>query len=193
MSRAPSAENTADPSRRVALRALLILVAITVVLAAATAVYLFTRPTPYSGNWVGPGNFQGSGDPYAIEMYLSLEQKPFGGISGTGTLCVATGGTLSRVPLSVSGALAGSSADLTLSASTGIRRILPTTLAVQGTLDQGQFTLSAESPAHLLLTMQHGGMSAFTAACDHSQRHGDARKLRGGQVQYASHPSAPTA
>ncbi len=88
MSHAPSVENTANPSRRVALRALLILVAITVVLAAATAVYLFTRPTPYSGNWVGPGNFQGSGDPYAIEMYLSLEQKPFGGISGTGNaLC----------------------------------------------------------------------------------------------------------
>ncbi len=59
MSRAPSVENTANPSRRVAIRALLILVAITVVLAAATAVHLFTRPTPYSGNWVGPGNFPG--------------------------------------------------------------------------------------------------------------------------------------
>ncbi len=45
-------------------------------------------------------------------------------------------------------------------------RIFPATLAVQGTLDQEQFTLSAESPAHLLLTMQHGSMSAFTAACD---------------------------
>ena len=99
MSRTPSVEDTANPSRRVALRALLILVAITVVLAAATAVYLFTRPTPYSGNWVGPGNFQGSGDPYAIEMYLSLEQKPFGGISGTGTLCAATGGTLGAHPV----------------------------------------------------------------------------------------------
>ena len=93
MSRAPSVENTADPSRRIALRALLILVAITVVLAAATAVYLFTRPTPYSGNWVGPGNFQGSGDPYAIEMYLSLEQKLFSGISGTENICALTSST----------------------------------------------------------------------------------------------------
>jgi hypothetical protein len=165
MSRAPSVEDTANPSRRVALRALLILVAITVVLAAATAIYLFTRPTPYSGNWVGPGNFQGSGDPYAIEMYLSLEQKPFGGISGTGTLCVATGGTIAHIPLMVSGNLAGSSADLTLHASAGDAPISPATLAVQGMLDQGQLTLSAESPAHLLLTMQHGSMRDFTVAC----------------------------
>jgi hypothetical protein len=99
-------------------------------------------------------------------MYLSLEQKPFGGISGTGTLCVATGGTLSRVPLTVSGNLAGSSADLTLGASSGDAPIFPATLAVQGMLDQGQFTVSAESPAHLLLTMQHGSASAFTAACN---------------------------
>jgi hypothetical protein len=32
-------------------------------------------------------------------------------------------------------------------------------------LDQGQFTLSAKSPAHLLLTMQHGNMRDFTVAC----------------------------
>lgn len=166
MSRAPSVENTTDPSRRIALRALLILVAITVVLAAATAVYLFTRPTPYSGNWVGPGNIQGSGDPYAVVASLSLEQNVFGGISGTGALCVAKGGTLAHIPLTVSGNLAGSSADLTLNANAGDTRIFPATLAVQGTLDQGQFTLSAESPAHLLLTMQHGSTRDFTAACN---------------------------
>ncbi len=89
----------------------------------------------------------------------------FGSISGTGTLCIAIGSTLAHIPLTVSGNLAGSSADLTLSGSTGDTPILPTTIAIQGMLDQGQFTLSAESPAHLLLTMQRGGMSAFTAAC----------------------------
>lgn len=165
MSQAASAENTTDTSRRFLVRVLLILVAITVVAGVFTGVYLFTR-TSYAGKWVGPGNVQGTGDPSAIVALLALEQNPLGGISGTGTVCAANGNTLTRIPLTVSGKLVGSTASLTLHASGGDAAIFPATLAAEGTLSQGQLTLSADAPAHLLLTLQHGNASDFDAACN---------------------------
>src|SRR5690348_7816838 len=161
----PSTESAPDKSRRVAVRALLILVIITVVLAAVTAVYLFTRPS-YAGEWVGPGNVQGLGSPNAVVASLTLEQNLLGGISGTGSICAATGNTLTRIPVSVDGHLSGSTANLTLHAHGGDATVIPTTLAIQGTLDQGQLTLSAGEPAFLLLTLQHGSASDFNAACN---------------------------
>ena len=157
--------NTRDPSRRLAIRALLILVAITVVAAIVAVALLFTRP-PYAGTWVGPGNYQGSGDPYAVVGMLILEQNPFGGVSGTGTICADTGGTPTQTAVTVSGNLSDSNASLTLRPVTGSSTFFPASLNVGGALDQGQLTLSAESPAHLLLTLQHGSRDDFTAACD---------------------------
>lgn len=166
MSTTPTATSAPDHSRRIAIRALLILVAITVVLAIATGVYLFTRPS-YAGTWVGPGVVQGTGDPNAIVVSLSLEQNPLGGINGTGTLCAATSGSLTRIPLTASGNLSGSSASLTLRASEGDTAIFPQALTAEGNLgEEGQLTLTAESPAHLLLTLQHGSASDFSAACN---------------------------
>lgn len=164
-STSPSTENAPNQSRRIAVRALLVLVAITVVLAAATAVYLFTRPS-YAGEWVGPGNAQGSGSPNAVIASLTLEQNLLGSISGSGSICAATGSTLTRVPVSVDGRLSGSTANLTLHTHEGDISVIPATLAVQGTLSQGQLTLSAGEPAFLLLTLQHGSASDFTAACN---------------------------
>src|SRR6185437_8371875 len=161
----PSAESAPDKSRKIAVRVLLILVTITVVLAAVTAVYLFTRPS-YAGDWVGPGNVQGSGNPNAVVASLALEQNLLGSISGTGSVCTATGNTLTRIPVSVDGHLSGSTASLTLHARVGDATIIPATLAVQGTLNQGQLTLSAGEPAFLLLTLQHGSASDFNAACN---------------------------
>ena len=153
-----------DPSRRLAVRALLILVAITVVLAVVAVAVLFTRPS-YAGTWVGPGNYQGSGDPYAVAALLTLEQNPLGGVSGTGTICAETGGTVTQTQVTVSGNNSGSTASLTLRPAPGDTALFPDALTAEGTLDQGQLTLSAESPAHLLLTLQHGGQSEFSAAC----------------------------
>ena len=161
----PSAESAVNRPRRAAVRVLVILVIITVVLAAATAVYLFTRPS-YAGEWVGPGNMQGSGSPNAVVASLALEQNLLGGISGSGSFCAAIGNTPTRVPVSVDGRLSGSSANLTLHTRGGDTAGIPATLAVQGALSQGQLTLSAGEPAFLLLTLQHGSASDFTAACN---------------------------
>jgi len=161
----PSTESAPDRSRRIAVRVLVVLVAITVVLAAVTAVYLFTRPS-YAGEWVGPGNVQGSGSPNAVVTSLTLEQNLLGGISGTGTICAAPGNTLTRIPVSVEGRLSGSTASLNLRAHGKDTSVIPATLAVQGTLDQGQLTLSAGEPAFLLITLQHGSASDFSAACN---------------------------
>jgi hypothetical protein len=164
-SASPSAESAPDQSRRIAVRVLLILVAITVVLAAVTVVYLVTRPS-YAGEWVGPGNVQGSGSPNAVVASLTLEQNLLGSISGTGSICAATGNTLTRIPVSVEGHLSGSTAILTLHAHGGDATVIPAALAVQGTLNQGQLTLNAGEPAFLLLTLQHGSVSDFNAACN---------------------------
>ena len=164
-SASPSVESAPDRSRRIAVRVLLVLMAITVVLAAATAVYLFTRPS-YAGEWVGPGNVQGSDSPNAVVASLTLEQNLLGGVSGSGSICAATGNTLTRVPVNVDGRLSGSSANLTLHARGGDTSVIPATLAVQGTLSHEQLTLSAGEPAFLLLTLQHGSASDFTAACN---------------------------
>jgi hypothetical protein len=160
----PTVDSATNQSRRIAVRALLILVAITVALAAVTAVYLFTRPS-YAGTWVGPGNVQGTGEPHAVVASLSLEQNLLGGISGTGKVCAATGSALTQIPVNVDGNLSGSSASLTLHTSGGGASILPASLLVQGALSQGQLTLSAGEPAFMLLTMQHGSANDFTAAC----------------------------
>jgi hypothetical protein len=142
-----------------------ILVVITVVLAALTVVYLLSRPS-YAGTWVGPGNVQGPGSPNAIVASLTLEQNLLGSISGMGSVCAASGSTLTHIPVRVDGSLSGSSANLTLQAQGGDGSIIPTTLTVQGTLSQGQLTLSAGEPASLLLTMQPGSASDFSAACN---------------------------
>lgn len=165
MSSPSSTVNTRDPSRRLAVRALLILVAITALVAIVTVAVLFTRPS-YAGRWVGPGNYQGSGDPYAVVAMLLLEQNPFGGISGTGTICADTGGTPTQTAVTVSGNLSDSNASLTLRPVTGSSALFPDALTADGALDQGQLTLSAESSAHLLLTLQHGSRDDFTAACN---------------------------
>ena len=157
----PSAKSAPDRSRKVAVRALMILAVITVVLATATAVYLFTRPS-YAGQWVGPGNVQAAGSPNAVVASLTLGQNLLGGISGSGSVCVAEGNTLTRVPVSVDGHLSGSTAILSLH----LRWVFPATLAVQGSLNEGQLTLSGGEPAFLLLTLQHGGASDFSAACN---------------------------
>jgi hypothetical protein len=161
----PSAESAPDRSRRIAVRALLVLVAITVVLAAATAVYLFTRPS-YAGDWVGPGNFQGAGEPVEFVVMLSLDQNPLGGINGVGTLCAAQNGAPARAPITVSGKVSGSSANLTFSVGGRELSAFPATLVVQGSLSHEQLTLSAGEPAFLLLTLQHGSASDFSAACN---------------------------
>ncbi|MGE5335350.1 MAG: hypothetical protein ACM3N4_11665 [Nitrososphaerota archaeon] len=162
----PTNKSAPDRSRRIAVIALLILVAITVVLAVVTGIYLFTRPS-YAGAWVGPGVVQSTGDPNPIVVSLTLNQNPLGGISGSGTLCTtASDGALTRIPLTASGNLTGSSASVTLRATGGDTAIFPGTLTAQGELSQGQLTLSAESPAHLLLTLQPGSTSDFSAACD---------------------------
>ncbi len=164
MSSTPTTSNPTDQSRRTAVRALMILVAITVVLAVLTGVYLFTRPS-FAGNWVGPGNVQGTGDPQAVVISLRLVQNPLGGISGTGTVCAATNGTVAQLPLTVSGNLSGSSANLTLNAIGNNPDIFPPTLAANGTLSQRQITLTATAPAHLLVTLQPGTASDFNAEC----------------------------
>lgn len=165
MSSPSSTANTRDPSRRLAVRALLILVAITVLVAVGAVAVLFMRPT-YAGTWVGPGNYQGSGDPYAVVGMLILEQNPFGGVSGTGTICADTGGTPTQTAVTVSGNLSGSDASLTLRPVTGSSAFFPAALNAESALDQDQLTLSAESPAHLLLTLQHGSRDDFTTACN---------------------------
>ncbi len=165
MSGASSNAGAPDRARRIAVRALLILAAITVVLAAATGVFLFTRPS-YAGEWVGPGNAQGSDSPNAVVVSLTLEQNPLGNISGTGSICAATGNTLTRILVSVTGNLSGSTANLTLYTRERDETVMPATLAVQGTISQGQLTLSAGEPAFLLLTLQHGSASDFNAACN---------------------------
>jgi hypothetical protein len=164
-SASPSTESAPDTSRKMAVRALIILVIITVVLAAITAVYIFSRPS-YAGEWVGPGNVQGSGSPNAVVASLTLEQNLLGGISGSGSVCAATGSTLARVPVTVDGRLSGSTASLTLHAHGGSASVIPATLAVQGNLNQGQLTISAGEPAFLLLTLQQGNASDFNAACN---------------------------
>jgi hypothetical protein len=165
MSSPSSTANTRDPSRRLAVRALLILVAITVLVAVVAVAVLFTRPS-YAGMWVGPGNYQGAGDPYAVVALLILEQNPLGGISGTGTICVGTGGTPTQTAVTVSGNVSGSDASLTLRPVTGSSALFPASLNADGALDQDQLTLSAEAPGHLLLTLQHGSRDDFTAACN---------------------------
>jgi hypothetical protein len=160
----PTTDRAAEQSRRIAFRALLILVAITVTLTAITVVYLFTRPS-YAGVWVGPGNVQGAGDPHAIVASLSLEQNLLGNISGTGKVCAATGSALTQIPVSVEGSLSGSAATLTLHTSASNTSIVPASALIHATLDQGQLTLSAGEPAFLLLTMQHGNANDFTAGC----------------------------
>jgi len=161
----PSAEGAPEKSRRIAVRVLIILVIITVVLAVVTAVYLFTRPS-YAGTWVGPGNFQGAGEPVEFVVMLSLDQNPLGGIKGVGTLCAAQNGTPARAPITVSGRVSGSSANLTFSVSGRELSAFPVALATHASLSQGQLTLSAGEPAFLLLTLQHGSASDFTAACN---------------------------
>ncbi len=164
-SESPSAESAPSQSRRVAVRALMILVTITVVLASATAIFLFTRPS-YAGEWVGPGNVQGSGSPNAVVASLTLEQNLLGSISGSGSICVAKGTKLTRVPVSVDGRLSGSTANLTLHARGAGASVIPATLVVQGSLNEGQLTISAGEPTFLLLTLQHGSASDFNAACN---------------------------
>lgn len=164
MSSTSTSSNPTDQSRRTAVRALMILVAITVVLAALTGVYLFTRPS-FAGTWVGPGNVQGTGDPQAVVISLALDQNPLGGISGTGTVCAATNGTVAQLPLTVSGNLSGSSANLTLNAIGNNPDVFPPTLTANGTLSQRQITLTATAPAHLLVTLQPGTASDFNAEC----------------------------
>jgi hypothetical protein len=161
----PSAGETANPPRRTALRALLILVAITVVVAALAAAYLLTRPS-YAGQWVGPGNIQGSGDPSAIVASLALQQNLLGGINGTGMVCAASNGTLSQIPVSVSGSLSGASANLTLHASGNDTALVPASLPTTANLSQGQLTLTADTPVHLLLTLQPGSASDFSDDCN---------------------------
>ncbi|HEX5440678.1 MAG TPA: hypothetical protein VFW76_07325, partial [Ktedonobacterales bacterium] len=151
-SKSPSAESAPSQSRRIAVRALMILAAVTVVLVTATAIYLFSRPS-YAGQWVGPGNVQGSGSPNAVVASLTLEQNLLGSISGTGSVCAAISNTLARIPVSVDGRLSGSTANLTLHTRGGDTSVIPATLAVQGNLSQGQLTLSAGEPAFLLLTL----------------------------------------
>lgn len=165
MSSPSSTANTRDPLRRLAIRTLLILVAVTVVVAVVAVAVLFTRPS-YADTWVGPGNYQGSGDPYAVVGMLILEQNPFGGVSGTGTICADTSGTPTQTAVAVSGNLSGSDASLTLRPATGSSAFFPASLNAGGALDQGQLTLSAESPAHLLLTLQYGSRDDFTTACN---------------------------
>ena len=165
MSSSSPTATTRDPSRRLAVRALLILVAITVLVAVVAIAVFFTRPS-YAGTWVGPGNYQGSGDPYAVVALLTLEQNPLGGVSGTGTICADTNGTPTQTAVTVSGNVTGSDASLMLRPVTGGSALFPDALTADGALDQGQLTLSAESPAHLLLTLQHGSRSDFTAACN---------------------------
>jgi len=160
-----SAESVPDRPRRIAVRVLLILVAITVVLAAATAVYLFTRPS-YAGTWVGPGNFQGAGEPVEFVVMLSLDQNPLGGIKGVGTLCAAQSSAPARAPITVSGSVTGSSANLTFSVGGRELSAFPVALATHASLDHEQLTLSAGEPTFLLLTLQHGSASDFTAACN---------------------------
>jgi hypothetical protein len=164
-SASPSAKSAPDRSQKVAVRALLVLVAITVVLAAVTAVYLFTRPS-YAGEWVGPGNVQGSGSPNAVVASLTVEQNLLGGVSGSGSICAAPGNTLTRIQVSVEGRLSGSTASLTLHTHGGDASVMPAALTMQGTLNEDQLTLSAGEPAFLLLTLQHGSASDFNAACN---------------------------
>ncbi|HEU4783620.1 MAG TPA: hypothetical protein VFS83_09795 [Ktedonobacterales bacterium] len=161
----PSAESAPDKSRRVAVRVLTILAIVTVVLAAATAVYLFTRPS-YAGEWVGPGNVQGSGSPNAVVASLTLEQNLLGSISGSGSICTAPGNTLARIPVSVDGRISGSAAYLTLHARGAGASVIPVALATHASLSQDQLTISAGEPAFLLLTLQHGSASDFSAACN---------------------------
>jgi hypothetical protein len=161
----PSAESAPDKSRRIAVRALMILAAITVVLAAVTAVYLFTRPS-YAGTWVGPGNFQGAGEPVEFGVVLSLDQNPLGGIKGAGTLCAVQSGAPARAPITLSGSVSGSSANLTFSVGGRELSAFPMALVAHASLSQGQLTISAGEPAFLLLTLQHGSASDFNAACN---------------------------
>lgn len=165
MSSSRSVAEAPDQSRRIAVRVLLILVAITVVLAAVTAVYIFTRPS-YAGTWVGPGNFQGTGEPVEFVVMLSLDQNPLGGIKGTGTLCAAQSGAPARAPITVSGSVTGSSANLTFSVDGRELSVFPTALATYASLSQDQLTLSAGEPAFLLITLQPGSASDFSAACN---------------------------
>lgn len=160
-----SAEGAPDKSRKVAVRVLIILVTITVVLAAVTVVYLFTRPS-YTGTWVGPGNFQGAGEPVEFVVMLSLDQNPLGGIKGIGTLCAAQSGAPARAPITVSGSVTGSSANLTFSVGGRELSVFPVALATHASLSQGQLTISAGEPAFLLLTLQHGSASDFSTACN---------------------------
>lgn len=147
------------------MRVLFVLVAITVVLATATAVYLFTRPS-YGGEWVGPGNFQGAGEPVEFIVMLSLDQNPLGSIKGVGTLCATQSGAPARAPITVSGSVSGSSANLTFSVGGRELSTFPVALATHASLSQGQLTLSAGEPAFLLVTLQHGATSDFNAACN---------------------------
>jgi hypothetical protein len=164
MNSTPATSNPTDQSRRTAVRALMILAAITVVLAVLTGVYLFTRPS-FAGKWVGPGNVQGSGAPQAVVISLALDQNPLGGISGTGTVCAATNGTLTQLPVTVAGNLSGSSANLTLNATGDNPAVFPATLTANGILSQRQITLTATAPTHLLVTLQPGTASDFNAEC----------------------------
>ncbi|HEY7342680.1 MAG TPA: hypothetical protein VH591_17525 [Ktedonobacterales bacterium] len=165
MSSTSPAESAPDRSRRIAVRVLVVLVAITVVLAAFTAVYLFTRPS-YAGTWVGPGNFQGAGEPVEFVVMLSLDQNPLGGIKGVGTLCAVQSGAPARAPITVSGSVSGSSANLTFSVGGRELSTFPLALATHASLSQEQLILSAGEPAFLLLTLQHGTASDFNAACN---------------------------
>lgn len=169
----------AKSSWRTLLGVLLVLLAILVVAALVMSAYLFTRPTPYSGDWVGFGDFQGSGDAYAIEIYLSLDQTPLS-ISGTATICAFTSrsdginstSSTRILPMTVQGNVSSNSVNLALYPDEGPNAagnpiVFTQILQVQGTLSQKQLTLKSTTQQRLLLTLQHGSQNDFTIACDH--------------------------
>lgn len=169
-----SAIREADPSRRIVRRIFLALLLIMVVGALTAEIYRFARTAPYSGNWLGRGHIQGAHGSVAIEIYLSLDNHPFG-IAGSGEVCGvpssaghgATTVVMYIFPVTVEGNVFDSPISFIMqSEGPEGSAILPPEFRVQSTLDQGHLILSSAPEQHLSLTMSHGTLGDFYFTCD---------------------------
>ena len=171
MSSSPPATPTRASSRRLAIRALVILVTITVVGTLASGSYGFTRTAPYVGNWLGRGHVQGMHGSVAIEIYLTLNHSPLG-ITGAGRVCGlpsspendAATSTLYIFPVTVEGHIFDEATSFTMYSYE--QEILPPEFNVHSTLEQEKLVLSSAPEQHLSLTMLHGTLGDFYFTCD---------------------------
>lgn len=128
----------------------------------AAIIFAVTR-TSISGNWYGPGNFEGANSTVAAATYFQLSQQITGSISGSGQMCIRSAQGIIQAPVTIEGNISGSTVKLTVHLNSSSLP-LANTLEMQGALADGTITLSGTAPPGLL-TIQQGSQVDYTNAC----------------------------